>query len=266
MRLHDQHCHTEYSLDSKASFKKYFTTAKNNQCLYFVTTEHIEFDSVYNRSNWTVDFDKMIKEMSNLSNSSIKCLLGIEIGYRKDKIKEMNDILEQYPFDLVNMSVHDNGQVDYYLKKDYEEIGITKMLDIYFLNVIDAITNFDNFDVLSHLDYGFKTAYLLDNTIDLKNYEHYLKEIFKIIINKNKVIEVNYKVQKNLRTTVFLEYWLDLYYQMGGRKISLSSDSHDSESYEEYYKIQGDFFNLLKKHKFEKISYFVCRKEYFISI
>ena len=49
-----------------------------------------------------------------------------------NKLKEMNELLSKYPFDLVNMSIHDNGKVDYYMKKDFREIGIDKMLNIYF--------------------------------------------------------------------------------------------------------------------------------------
>ena len=46
-RLHDQHLHTKYSLDSKEEIVNYYQLASSIECSYFVTTDHIEFDSVF---------------------------------------------------------------------------------------------------------------------------------------------------------------------------------------------------------------------------
>ena len=182
-RLHDQHLHTKYSLDSKEDLENYYKLTSELNCSYIITTEHIEFDSVYNNQDWIVDFDALKNNLDSLNNKypNVTPLLGVEVGYRKDHLTDMDKLISSQNFDLVNMSIHDNGKYDYYMKKDYEALGIDKMLDIYFNNAIDGVKTYKNYDVLSHIDYGFKTAYILDNTLNINNYKHYLKEIFKCV-------------------------------------------------------------------------------------
>ena len=133
MYIHDQHIHTSYSRDSQADIYEYAKKANELGCKYFVTTDHIEFNSVATNDDWTVDYENLMNDLRKLKKiyPHMEFLLGIEIGYRKDKLKEMNELLSKYPFDLVNMSIHDNGKVDYYMKKDFREIGIDKMLNIF---------------------------------------------------------------------------------------------------------------------------------------
>lgn len=263
-RLHDQHLHSNYSFDSKENLEKYYKLASELGCSYFVTTEHIEFDSVFNRKDWTVDFDSMKKDLNNFSKKypNVKPLLGVELGYRKDKLKEMNNLIASQPFDVINMSIHDNGKHDYYMKKDFIELGVDKMLDIYFNNAIDGVKTFKDYDVLSHIDYGFKTAYTVNNTLDIKNYKHYLVEIFNEVVKNNKVLEINYKVQKTINDDNHLLDLLHIYKECGGTKLSLSSDAHFLEQLVDYYKEQEHYFNLIKQAGFKELYYFINRKEY----
>ena len=129
MYIHDQHIHTSYSRDSQADIYEYAKKANELGCKYFVTTDHIEFNSVATNDDWTVDYENLMNDLRKLKKiyPHMEFLLGIEIGYRKDKLKEMNELLSKYSFDLVNMSIHDNGKVDYYMKKDFREIGIDKI-------------------------------------------------------------------------------------------------------------------------------------------
>lgn len=263
-KLHDQHLHTKYSLDSKEDIERYYKLANAIGCSYFVTTEHIEFESVYNNQDWTVDFESLKNDLKTLENKyqGTKSLLGVELGYRKDHLDRMNELVKSQSFDLINMSIHDNGVYDYYMKKDYQSIGIEKMLDIYFNNAIDGVKTFKDYDVLSHIDYGFKTAYTLDNTLKVESYEHYLKEIFKQIVKDDKVLEINYKVQKTINDINHLKTLLNIYKKCDGTKLTLSSDSHFYEQLDDYYNEQDDFIKIIKECGFNELYYFVNRKQH----
>ena len=265
MHIHDQHVHSSYSRDSQADIYKYAQTANQLGCKYFVTTEHIEFDSAATNDDWCVDYPNLIKDLEKLKEQypHMEFLLGIEIGYRKDKLNNMNEMLKSYPFDLVNMSIHDNSKVDYYMKRDFIEEGIESMLNIYFNNIIDGLENYNDFDVLSHFDYGFKTAYLINPNLKLSNYEEYVKKIFNLIIKKDKTLEVNIKVQINQGTDENLIYWLNLYKKMGGYKLTLSSDSHNND---DYFKNHEHYIKIIKEAGFNELRYFVKRKEYIYNI
>lgn len=262
--LHDQHLHTSYSGDSRADIDKYYEITSRYNCKYFVSTDHIEFDSVYNGLDWTVDYPFLKEDLKRLHKEypNVTPLLGVEIGYRKDKLKEMDNLLASQEFDLINLSVHDNGIYDYYMRNSFETIGINRMLDIYFNNVIDALNTYDNFDVLSHFDYGFKTAYLIDDTLDIEMYKTYVLEIFKKVIAKGKTLEINVKVQHTINDDNHLKTWLKWYYDLGGVNITLSSDSHEEQSLIEYYDNQKHYFDIIKSCGFKMVVYFVKRQLY----
>ena len=100
----------------------------------------------------------------------------------------MLNLVKSEDFDLVNMSIHDNGVYDYYMKEAYLEKGVDGMLDIYFNNILDALDNFHDFDVLSHFDYGFKSAYNVDNSIRINDYEQIVRKIFRKVISLGKTL------------------------------------------------------------------------------
>lgn len=263
LMLHDQHCHTSYSGDSNASIEKYFQIANKNHCSYFVTTEHIEFNSVYNHQDWTVDYSSLKKDLKALGRlyPSVTPLLGIELGYRKDYIDKMHQMIASEPFDLINLSVHDNGYYDYYMKDSFQTIGIDQMLKIYFDNIIDALMNFSDFDVLSHFDYGFKTAYLLDKTVQLEDYKPQIERIFQLVIEKNKTLEVNVKVQDTIHDLNHTKQWLMWYKEQGGKKLTLSSDAHTEEASELYYQTRDTYIHLIQECGFDFLCYYVKREE-----
>ena len=92
--------------------------------------------------------------------------------------------------------------------------------------------------------------------------------IIQIVINPenkvyNKALEINTKVQEAINDINHTKYLLSLYRQMGGEKVTLSSDAHSKERYLsnfDYYK------NIIKECGFNYLVYFVKQKEYHYSI
>ena len=120
MKLHDQHIHTSYSKDSKASIDEYYRIASEMGCKYFVTTDHLEFMSVYDNQDWTVDYDSLLKDLERLHKiyPNVTPLKGVEIGYRKDQLDRILNTIKTGNYDLINLSIHDNGEIDYYLVEE----------------------------------------------------------------------------------------------------------------------------------------------------
>ena len=262
--IHDQHCHTSYSLDSKASIKEYAKIANKYNTKYFVCTDHIEFDSLYNNQNWTVDYESLKQDLKEIGQiyPNITPLLGIEIGYRKDHLDDMVKTINGEDFDVVNMSIHDNGIYDYYVRESFIEVGLTNMLDIYFNNIIDGLNTFTDFNVLSHFDYGFKTAYKIDDSLRIEQFEDKVRQIFRKVIELDKTLEINLKVQFALKDTNHLQTWLKWYYEEGGRKLTISSDAHEIKFYEDYYQSVHEMIRKVKSIGFTNLCYFIKRKEY----
>lgn len=259
--IHDQHIHTSYSRDSQASIDEYYKIASDLGCKYFVATDHLEFMSSYNKADWTVDYVGLNKDLERLGKQypNVLPLKGVEIGYRKDHLPRMLKAIGEGDYDLINLSVHDNGEIDYYIIEEFKKRGYLETLIVYFNNVIDALTTMDDFDVLSHFDYGFKTAYLIDNNLRISAYEDYLKQIFKLLITKKKALEINIKVQETIKSVEHIKYFLNLYRSLGGDRITISTDSHTTETYLKNFEKYAD---IVKKCGFTSLCYYVRRKEY----
>lgn len=258
--IHDQHIHTKYSVDSKQEIEPLVQKAISNNAKYFVSCDHTDFDLANYHQDWLVDFKKYDEEIEELKVKypMITFLKGVELGYRKDHLDDMNKILER-KFDLVNMSIHDDGIHDYY-KVSFFQPDKDKVMNIYLDNILDGVTTFDNFDVLSHIDYGFKTCKLLDPTSDFFKYQDKISEILKVLIKKEKTLEVNIKVQNvvNDENCTHLRKLLALYKSLGGTRVSLSSDSHVIDAYmTDFDKYQ----KVIKECGFSYLCYYVNRQE-----
>ena len=263
-KYYDQHIHSSYSEDSEENLENYYIKAVENGCEYVVTCEHFDYLTIVTGKTWRADFDSLLKEQEKLKEKypTITPLLGVEVGYKLSSIKAIDELLSKYPFDIVQFSIHDNDLIDYYFKPAFEG-DIDSKIKGYFTHIIEGLNRYDNFDVFSHLGFGFKTGKMIDNSLDIKNYENYVKEIMSLVIKKNKAFELNTKVIETIydidKDYHHLEYILDLYKSLGGSKLTLSSDAHKSSRYMSSFPIIMD---IIKKHGFNELSYFIKRKEY----
>ena len=185
----------------------------------------------------------------------------------------MVEISTKYDFDLIQLSIHDGPKGDYYFKSTFEK-DIVGTLNFYFDTMIEALTTFSNFDVLSHIDFGFKTVVQINPSYKLSMFEDKVKEVLKILVKLNKPLEINSKVMESLNKDYMekdptyhyddhLRYLLSLYKECGGKKLTLSSDAHKTSK----YRLDFDkHIETIKEMGFDKLSYFIKRKEYFYNI
>ena len=261
MKLHDQHVHSMYSADSNELLKNYLEKATIEGCKYFLTTEHFDLDLVEFHDNWIGDYDKVEEELNILKKDypNIEMLLGIEAGYKDDRIDEILEKLNSKDFDVINLSIHDGPNLDFYWYKYFEKFGEDKTMKLYFNIMIKATSTFTKYNVLSHIDYGFKTIYQNDNTKKIQEYEPYIIEVFKNLIKNNKAFEINTKVQEAINDDNHTVYLLKLYKSLGGEKLTLSSDAHSSERYRSSFDY---YMKLIKECGFEYLVYFIKQTEH----
>ena len=258
MLIHDQHVHSYYSFDSEQPIREYLLKASELGLSYFVLTDHCDLNYLNSGKDLFFDIVKRNWELKQLQKEfkDIRILEGIEIGYMPSEIERINKIINSNNFDLINFSLHEADNIDYYLKEEFTSRGIDHTLKNYFKNELNAVTNFDNYDVFSHFDYGFKTAYLIDNSLKISKYEDYLVKIFNVLIKKNKALEINIKVQSFLPIE-HTKYILALYKKLGGKLITLSSDAHEVK----YFMYNFDkYIKLIKDSGFNSLTYFVKRE------
>ena len=259
MLIHDQHVHSYYSFDSKQNIEEYLSLAKKLGLNYFILTDHCDLNYLDKGKDIFFDLEKQNTELDELQNKfkEIKILRGIEIGYKPSEIGRIKKIISATNFDLINFSLHESDGIDYYFTSEFEKFGIKKTLKNYFRREFEAINNFNDFDVLCHLDYGFKTAFLANNKLRISDYEEDLTKIMNVLIRNEKALEINIKVQSVLPLE-HTKYILRLYKKLGGKYLTLSSDAHEIAFFRHDF---DKYIKLIKESGFDSLTYFVKREK-----
>ena len=260
MKIHDQHVHSYYSFDSKQPIEPYLDKASELGLSYFVLTDHCDLNYLDEGKDLFFDLKKQDEELKELQRKypNIKILRGIEIGYKPNQLERIESIIKDNKFDVINLSLHESDKMDYFFKEEFINRGIEETLKVYFERQLEAINSFDNYDVYCHIDFGFKTAYLLDNSLTIDKYESILTKIMGTLIKKDKAFELNVKVQECLPLS-HTEYILRLYKKLGGQYITLSSDAHAIERFRKGF---DKYISIIKNNGFDSLTYFVNRKKH----
>lgn len=260
MILHDQHIHSSFSNDSNEPLESYYKIASEKGIDYVITCEHYDPHTVVDSTTWHADYNKLMKlqEEYKLKYPNVKSLLGIELGYRPEYLEEMIEYISNYQFDLIQFSLHDDGKVDFFFTPAFEKdtIGMTRY---YLTRLYEGMQVFKDYDVLSHIDFGFKTARYINKEIKISMFEDIIKKIFNLIIKEGKAFEVNTKVQEKINDDEHIEYLLNLYRSLGGERVTLSSDAHEKERYMSSF---PKYLGIIKKCGFNELCYYIKRKEY----
>ncbi len=261
MKIYDQHVHTLLSYDSRESLESYIDIILKEGIDTIVTTEHMDLGCASMHDMDIIpDFvmqDEIIKSLSKKYNIDI--LKGIEVGYKKSRKEDSDKIIKEQSFDVVLMSVHeDEGDASSEQNLLYNlpaEKAYAKYIELY----TDMLIECDDFDIVAHIDYLLRYI----GRVDISNHEHALKKLMKLIIAKKKALEFNTRFIYKYNNTSYLEYLFTLYYELGGRRVSLGSDCHSKDTYKAGF---DTAIALLKKIGFTELCLYKKRKEFRVGI
>lgn len=230
--LTDCHLHSFISFDSDCPIENIIQSAIKLELNSICFTEHydLDFPEEYNM-NFSFDIDKYFHTINALKNKyfkDIELLAGIELGLMPHLNNSINNLIGDYKFDYIIGSTHvidnkDPYYPEYWANKDVKEAFIT-----YFKTSLNNINNIHNFDAFGHLDYI--SRYDETKSYNALDYKEYIDEILKLLIEKDKALEINSAgLKKNLHTTNPDLYVIKRYKELGGHLITIGSDSHDSQ-------------------------------------
>ena len=111
-KYYDQHTHSSFSPDSKEDLRNYFQKAKELGIEYVSTCEHFDYMTNVDGYTWIADYDELIKYHKILEKEfpEVKPLLGVELGYKRISYEEMIKLAKKYPFDIIQLSLHENDK------------------------------------------------------------------------------------------------------------------------------------------------------------
>ena len=220
--------HCSYSFDSEAKISDQLLAARRMGLTEICFTDHVDFDELkkpYPRP--LPDLDARRREIESLAKDfpDITVKHGAEISLSDASAAERAEAyLEGRNLDFVIGSVHAvNGVETYY--EDYMA-GRTKQTAYYdYLDAIyKGIKPCKMMNVLGHYDFVAKFTDYADRRMTLDVSKELFYEIFKLLIERGKGIEVNTSAWKDDPC------WgldvLKLYRELGGEFITTGSDAH----------------------------------------
>ena len=261
----DQHTHSEYSMDSRNRIEDICDKAIEIGLDELVITDHLDLNSNEMIASLETPYeaDKAYSEMCryrDIYRDRLKLSVGVELGQAHDCPDKAKEILEKYRYDQVIGSVHNlRGMPDFYLMAFYKITGRQCQLFLtQYFKELEEVVNFGYFDTLAHLTYPLRYFKEGGHDLSLEPHMSTIKRIFEKLITKGKALEVNTSgYRKDLGCPLPDLDILKLYYDMGGRLITVGSDAHYVED------IGADIrrtYDELKKIGFTHIASFTDRK------
>lgn len=236
----DLHIHSHFSSDCEEKMEDMIKEAIDRKIKVIAITDHIDYDYKDPTINFDFDLDLFLREIKKLKSKyekKIKILIGLELGLQKHIIGKLKTLTNQYAFDFIIGSFHTVDSKDLYRGDFYVDRTSKEAWHIYLDEVYSTLLKFDNFSVLGHLDLIKRYNEGVRN-VDLSDYKEKLEKIFRLIIKKKIGLEVNtsgLRKTYGLNETLPSKEILQLYYDCGGRIITIGSDSHTKETLANHY-------------------------------
>jgi HisJ family histidinol phosphate phosphatase len=239
----DMHMHTWFSTDSEACPRDMVDEAVRKGLKTICFTDHFDKDDLEWGEEGIFDVDAYFVEMQKLQEEyagKLNIRIGIELGLRTYLKDYYEELTKKYPFDFVIGSVHN---VPY--KKDaegnilYTDPAAEKLFtdrtdkEAYRLmmeTTLENVRTSDCFQTLGHLDYVVRYGKSREKEYSYTDYADIIDEILKLLIEKEKGLEVN---------SAGLKYGLPFahphpdvlkhYRELGGEIITIGADAHKPE-------------------------------------
>jgi histidinol-phosphatase (PHP family) len=193
----------------------------------FCFTDHVDFPFVGRYPNFDHYFAE-IKGMQVKYGSQIMIKKGLEFGIQTHTIPEYKKLIEQYPMDFVILSLHQIDDLGFWNGEFQSGKTKSEYVQGYYQEILNIINMYDDYSVLGHLDlirrYSEAPEPILADSYD------FVAEILKTVIKKDRGIELNTShIRYGLDDWMPAKDILELYHDLGGRVITIGSDSHKND-------------------------------------
>lgn len=239
--MFDYHVHSEFSND----IPKGKGSTVRELCLKAIElgiedlaiTDHYDIDGCLDGYFVPLDFEnerKAVFEAKEEFKDKLNVVVGLELGQPIHKLKESDELLQKYDFDVLLGSVHAVYGIEDFSEADIKSFSKNeriKLWEDYLKEFVETI-NWAKQDIVTHITYPKR--YYLKNGIsdfpDIKNKgREYFEPILKAVIDKNLALECNTSgLRQIMGECLPNEDLLRFYYDLGGRDISIGSDAHNA--------------------------------------
>lgn len=239
----DMHMHTWFSTDSEACPCDMADEAVRKGLKTICFTDHFDKDDLEWGEEGIFDVDAYFVEMQKLQEEyagKLNIRIGIELGLRTYLKDYYEELTKKYPFDFVIGSVHNapykkdvEGNILYTdpaAEKLFTDRTDKEAYRLMMETTLENVRTSDCFQTLGHLDYVVRYGKSREKEYSYTDYADIIDEILKLLIEKEKGLEVN---------SAGLKYGLPFahphpdvlkrYRELGGEIITIGADAHKPE-------------------------------------
>ena len=194
-------------------------------------------------------YAEQIRQMQRLYGDRIAIRMGMEFGMQMHMIPQFQALYDRYPFDFIILSVHQVEDKEFWTQDFQRGRTQQEYNERYWQEMLDLVKHYQNYSVLGHMD--LIVRYDEAGVYPFEKIRPYVEEILKEVIKNGKGIEVNTSSARyGLSDTTPSRAILELYRELGGRILTLGSDSHKPEHLGAYMNETKEMLKSLEFREF----------------
>ena len=227
--MFDYHMHTNVSYDGRMTAMQAVDTAVKVGLKEICFTDHVDYDPLNPESKLQYELEKYSAAYDYLTHKDLKIRRGMEFGMLPDNQEMLQKKTSERHYDFVIGSAHFIKGLDVYFDEYWQDKTVDEAERIDFEETLECVKAHDGFDVLGHLTYITKTrANPVKRAIPYTRFPEITDEIFKILVQKGKGIEVNTSGMRDANVFLPTEDYLRRFKELGGEIVTVGSDAHDA--------------------------------------
>lgn len=246
----DYHVHTEFSDDSNYPMEQVIKDAIAKEFDELCFTDHVDYGvkkdwdepggMIYRKGGVgepekmpvaNVDYPvyyKKYQEMQKLYGDKITLKFGLEFGMQAHTIPKYEKLFARYPFDFIILSVHQIEDKEFWDQGFQNGKAQQEYNERYYEELLYLVEHYHNYSVLGHMD--LITRYDEKGVYPFEKLKPIITKILKTVIADGKGIEINTSSHRyGLKDLTPSRDILKLYKELGGKIITIGSDSHKPE-------------------------------------
>lgn len=234
----DYHIHTSYSDDSSHEMEDVIIDALELCLEEICFTDHVDYGVKIdhdanvkdNHENpvMNVDYPAYFREIAILKEKyrdMITIKKGLEFGIQTHTINDFEKLYQSYEMDFVILSIHQVGDKEFWDYAFQKDKSLEEYTFAYYQELLEVVSSFKNYSVLGHLDMIVRYS---EGKVPFASIEGIIKKILEVVIEDGKGIEINTSSKRyGLDDLTPSRDILRLYRELGGKIITIGSDSHN---------------------------------------
>ncbi len=261
VKLIDTHTHTSLgSPDAQATLREHCLAARERGLGGLVLTDHCDttgWDFAHDYYDLRRDSSYALVRFMRDEFPDLYVGFGAELGEWYFDHAWGDAIANDARLDFLLGSLHTLDGTDFYQMKYESAAHCDELLAKYAVELYDHCAN-SPLDSLAHLTYPLRYMRKAGFDPDFSKQRDVVAEALRALIDRGAALEINSSgLRQGMGETLPGREWLELYRDLGGRRITLGSDAHFARDLGSGL---SDAAELAKSVGFESVCYYVRRQ------